>query len=251
MWRGIVAGGALALLAGCGGRQAGPDDALAQRSIGTADGTLTWTEVGGVFEGPVTFRRKGGGLSYEGTYHTGRRDGVWTYYHPDGKTPRVQVPYANGQIDGVLHTWREDGSPELDLTYGRGHATGPGRWHSARGAPVDVDDFGPAARQRLIAARRAEGPPIEQEAEECVAADLELTLLEAEVRRCYPGGARPTSLKVTLRAGPDGVNSKHAITSADPDSPALRACLGSVLAETIEVPRLAEGCDVSISFHDP
>jgi hypothetical protein len=143
---------AAALATACGGGRAevhGDGEHVRK----TDDGTIRWTQVDGVAEGPVSILDAEGRRYAEGRYHHGHRDGVWTFYYEDGASRWMEVQYAEGVVDGQMRTWRRDGSPEMELRWAKGGPTPPMRWLEPGAAPLEVAKL-PAKRIEAIAARR-------------------------------------------------------------------------------------------------
>jgi antitoxin component YwqK of YwqJK toxin-antitoxin module len=78
-----------------------------------------------IFDGQFQEYRSDGKTPHAvGVFKQDRRDGKWTYYHPNGKVAK-EVNYVDGRLDGSWTHFNEDGAKMLDATYknGKRHGT--------------------------------------------------------------------------------------------------------------------------------
>lgn len=64
------------------------------------------------------------GIIEEGTYVDGRKNGVWTKYYKDGKTPKLSGNYINNRPNGKYRKYYEDSSIREEGTYAHNRYVG-------------------------------------------------------------------------------------------------------------------------------
>ncbi len=87
----------------------------------------------GVIDGEY-HRYRSGELRESGRYVNGKREGVFTEYHPGGKVVRKTTPMTGGRIDGTVKTFFSNGNPDIEKEYHNGEEHGAERrYDSATG----------------------------------------------------------------------------------------------------------------------
>lgn len=85
--------------------------------------------VGGVPDGPWTFRGARGARTAAGVFQQGLADGPWFAWHEDG-APRAELAYDHGVPDGLRVEWWPNGVKALEGRYSEGLRSGPwNAWH--------------------------------------------------------------------------------------------------------------------------
>lgn len=70
----------------------------------------------GMMEGDYR-RYRDGVLRESGSYARGKRDGLFTEYYQDGKTPSKETPMKSGKIEGTVVTYFRDGKKASEKAY--------------------------------------------------------------------------------------------------------------------------------------
>ncbi len=87
-----------------------PDKAAVVEVVPVAGGRAVWcARKDGSRNGPAREYRPDGTLWKTGTYLGVRKEGVFTWYHPDGATKAEQSTWAKNQRDGERIRWDEQG----------------------------------------------------------------------------------------------------------------------------------------------
>ena len=50
-------------------------------------------------------------------YKDGQRDGTWTSYNEDGKTPSLEQSYVDGKLNGKVIVYFKSGKPKIESTF--------------------------------------------------------------------------------------------------------------------------------------
>jgi hypothetical protein len=87
-----------------------PEKAAVVETVPVAGGRAEWcARKDGSRNGPAREYRGDGTLWKTGTYLGVRKEGLFTWYHADGKTPMEQAMYAKNKLDGERIRWDEHG----------------------------------------------------------------------------------------------------------------------------------------------
>jgi hypothetical protein len=224
------------LLTACGGGRAEMSSGDGPHTRRTADGTLRWEESGGLLEGPATATDPDGQRVYEGRYHRGHRHGPWRFYYEDGITPWMEAQYADGILDGLMRTWRRDGSPEMELRWQHGRPVPPLWWLEPGAAPLAVTELPdnrlpPVVERRHVAPDRAPhcpaavSQPILQRARDA----LDLCPGASNVTLIWTGSLRRAPTVIPTAEAPLAPATVHCARKAARDAgPAPGSCAGAL-----------------------
>ena len=79
------------------------------------------------YTGVAVKKYRSGRKWQEFTYKDGKKDGLWTRWHPNGRL-RSKRTYKDGKLDGPLTVWLENGQKSSEVTWKDGKKISEKYW---------------------------------------------------------------------------------------------------------------------------
>jgi hypothetical protein len=90
---------------------------------------------GSPYTGVAVKKNRRGGNWQEFTYKDGKKDGLWTRWHPNGRL-RSKRTYKDGKLDGPLTVWLENGQKSSEVTWKDGKKISEKYWDGEQAEPI-------------------------------------------------------------------------------------------------------------------
>ena len=90
---------------------------------------------GSPYTGVAVKKNRRGGNWQEFTYKDGKKDGLWTRWHPNGRLRSKRI-YKDGKLDGLVTVWLENGQKSSEVTWKDGKKISEKYWDGEQAGPI-------------------------------------------------------------------------------------------------------------------
>lgn len=112
--------------------------------------------VSGLADGIWTYWHPNGRIDCEGMYERGEKSGLWTFWYQEGPMD-CMGEYADDIEDGPWISWYPNGQVQEEGVFQDGRKVGPWKYFTEDGLTMSEVDYGIAATQNAISPRSQQG----------------------------------------------------------------------------------------------